>query len=59
MRNIEPSAATFDEVITFVGDFFASSFNDTDGDTDDGQDVYTRILIGGRGCRHEREDGTE
>ena len=58
LRNIEEGAAvTFGDLITIRGDFFASSFNDTDGDSE-GEDVYTRISIGGRGCNHNRDNGT-
>ena len=56
MRNIEPPAATFGDVITFRGDFYASQFNDTD--EDEASDFYTRILVGGRGCDPRRENGS-
>ena len=55
MRNIEPPSATFGDVITFRGEFYASQFNDTDSD----EDTYTRILVGGRGCDHRRENGSK
>ena len=56
-RAVEPSAITFGDLITVSGDFFASSFNDTDGDSE-GQDVYTRILVGGKICNPNMDDGT-
>ena len=43
--------------MTVRGDFFASSFNDSDGDTG-GEDVYTRILVGGKGCNPNMDNGT-
>ena len=54
MRNIEPPAITFGDLITLRGDFYASQFNETDSD----EDFYTRILIGGRGCDSRTENGT-
>ena len=56
MNNIEPPAATFGDVITFHGRFYASQFNETD--EDEASDFYTRILVGGRGCNPRLENGS-
>ena len=57
LRNIEPSAGTFGDVLNFIGWFYAASFNDPDNEN--GADVYVRILVGGRGCKHTDSNETE
>ncbi len=66
LRNILPLASLPGAPITLFGTFRATGFEDADDpkdpdstDTDnEGDDYFTRILIGGRGCDHMREDGT-
>lgn len=57
VRNIEPSAGTFGDVLKFQGYFYASSFGDPDGENE--ADVYLRVLVGGRGCDQNDANQTE
>ena len=66
LMDISPLASTPGTPLTLSGTFRATGFDDSDDpkdpqstDTDDeGDDYFTRILIGGRGCNHMKEDGT-
>ena len=59
LKRIEPLASTFEETVTMAGDLFAAGFDDPDSPEEDGQDFYTRILIGGRVCSNFNENGTK
>lgn len=66
LMDISPLTSTPGAPLTLSGTFRATDFDDSDDpkdpqstDTDDeGDDYFTRILIGGRGCNHMKEDGT-
>ena len=45
--------------VTVRGTFRASRFDTADVDpATDGDDTFSRILIGGRGCSNQRDNGT-
>ena len=65
-RTLQPLASPSGSVLAIGGSFRATGFQDADDpkdpdstDRDDeGDDFFTRILVGGRGCSTMREDGS-
>lgn len=66
LRNLIPLASLPGSPVTLNGTFRATGFEDPNDSKDslstdkdnEGDDYFTRILIGGRGCNHMKEDGS-